>query len=160
MNSPRLILTKTTADDLNTLFEFQRDPKGIFLAAFTPGNPDDKAGYLSRYGNFLKDPSIIMMTIWLDEKIVGSISRYVMEGDHEITYWIDTAHWGKGIATTALKMFLEIDTIRPIHGRVVIDNFGSQKVLEYNGFVRIGKDSGFANGRQTEVEEYIYKLEL
>jgi hypothetical protein len=26
------------------------------------------------------------------------------------------------------------------------------------GFIKIGRDKGFANARQTEIEEYIYKL--
>ena len=30
--------------------------------------------------------------------------------------------------------------------------------LEKCGFVRTGKDKGFANARQKEIEEYIYKL--
>ncbi|MEO8446420.1 MAG: GNAT family protein, partial [bacterium] len=38
------------------------------------------------------------------------------------------------------------------------DNLGSQKVLEKCGFVKIGTDKGFANARQAEVEEFIYKL--
>ena len=57
-----------------------------------------------------------------------------------------------------LKEFLTIETERPIFGRVVFDNFGSQKVLEKCGFIKIGTEKGFANARQTEVEEFIYKL--
>lgn len=47
---------------------------------------------------------------------------------------------------------------KPIFGRVVFDNLGSQKVLEKCGFVKIVADKGFANARQTEIEEFIYKL--
>ena len=65
---------------------------------------------------------------------------------------------GQGIATTALRNFLEIEKTRPIYGRVAFDNYGSQKVLENCGFVKIGMDKGFANARQAEIEEYIYKL--
>ena len=81
-----------------------------------------------------------------------------MEGDTEITYWIDKKFWGQGVATKALNNFLDIETSRPIFGRVAFDNFGSQKVLEKCGFVKIGSDKGFANARQTEIEELIYKL--
>ena len=41
----------------------------------------------------------------MNNEIVGSISKFVMEGDNEITYWIDKKYWGKGIATTALQNF-------------------------------------------------------
>jgi RimJ/RimL family protein N-acetyltransferase len=45
--------------------------------------------------------------------------------------------WGQGIATTALKELLKIEQVRPIYGRVAFDNYGSQKVLEKCGFVKI-----------------------
>jgi len=75
-----------------------------------------------------------------------------MENDAEITYWTDRKFWGHGIATTALKDFLKIERIRPIYRRVAFDNYGSQKVLEKCGFVKIGKEKGFANARQTELK--------
>jgi [ribosomal protein S5]-alanine N-acetyltransferase len=53
---------------------------------------------------------------------------------------------------------LTIENTRPVFGRVAFDNFGSQKVLEKCGFVKIGTDKGFANARQTEIEEFIYRL--
>jgi RimJ/RimL family protein N-acetyltransferase len=93
-----------------------------------------------------------------DGEIAGSISKYVMEEEAEITYWIDRKFWGKGIATAALSAFLHLEQSRPIYGRVAFDNFGSQRVIEKCGFVKIGTDKGFANARQTEIEEYIYKL--
>jgi RimJ/RimL family protein N-acetyltransferase len=89
---------------------------------------------------------------------VGSIASFEMEGNTEITYWIDRNYWGKGITTLALRHFLTIEKARPIFGRVAFDNFGSQRVLEKCGFVKIGTDKGFANARQAEIEEFIYKL--
>jgi RimJ/RimL family protein N-acetyltransferase len=82
-----------------------------------------------------------------------------MEGDAEITYWIDKKFWGQGVATKALKDLLMIEKTRPVFGRVAFDNLGSQKVLENCGFIRIGTDKGFANARQTEIEEFIYRLD-
>lgn len=106
----------------------------------------------------MDDPTINMQTILIDETIVGSMAKFVMEGDTEITYWIDRNFWGKGITTAALKIFLTIENTRPIFARVAFDNIGSQKVLEKCGFVKTGSDKGFANARQAEIEEYIYKL--
>ena len=81
-----------------------------------------------------------------------------MENEAGITYWIDRKFWGQGIATTALKQLLKIEPARPIYGHTAFDNYGSQKVLEKCNFVKIGTDKGFANARQTEIEEFIYKL--
>src|SRR5690606_37655234 len=76
----------------------------------------------------------------------------------EITYWIDKNFWGRKIATRALKAFLALEPARPLIGRAAFDNFGSQKVLERCGFVRVGTDRGYANARQAEIEEFIYQL--
>ncbi|SDF59698.1 GNAT family N-acetyltransferase [Chitinophaga filiformis] len=151
-------LRKTMESDLESLFQFQLDRDAIYLAAFTPKDPTDKKAYFEKFTKLLNDPTINMRTILVDETIAGSIAKFEIEGDAEITYWIDKSFWGKGIATTALKNFLTIESTRPIFGRVAFDNLGSQKVLEKCGFIKIGKDKGFANARQAEIEEFIYKL--
>ncbi|WEK17910.1 MAG: GNAT family N-acetyltransferase [Candidatus Pedobacter colombiensis] len=153
-----ITLTETEKYDLDTLFQFQLDKEANYLAAFTAKDPNDKAAYIEKYAKILADPTINMKTIKMNNTIVGSVSRFLMEGDNEITYWIDKKHWGKGIASTALKNFLTLENIRPILGRVAFDNVGSQKVLEKCGFIKIGRDKGFANARQLEIEEFIYKL--
>ena len=152
-------LRPTEISDLEFLFQFQLDKEGGYLAAFMPKDPTDKSAYLNKYTKLLHDATVNNQTILLDNIIVGSIARFVMEGDTEITYWIDKNFWGQGIATKALKELLAIETSRPIFGRVAFDNYGSQKVLEKCGFVKIGSDKGFANARQTEIEEFIYKLD-
>jgi len=151
-------LRPTEISDLDTLFQFQLDKEGGYLAAFMPKNPTDKTAYVNKYKKLLDDPTVNNQTIILDNTIVGSIAKFVMQGDTEITYWIDRKFWGQGIATNALKLFLQIEQTRPIFGRVAFDNFGSQKVLEKNGFMKTGTDKGFASARQTEIEESIYKL--
>jgi len=151
-------LRPTEISDLDTLFQFQLDKEGGYLAAFMPKDPTDKTAYLNKFTELLSDPTVNNQTILIDNVIVGSIAKFVMEGDTEITYWIGRKYWGQGIATNALKNFLDVVTNRPIYGRVAFDNFGSQNVLEKCGFTRIGSDKGFANARQTEIEEFIYKL--
>ena len=159
MNSySEIILRQTEIDDLEFFFKFQLDKEANHLAAFTSKDPTDKSAYLIKYIKLLSDPTVNMRTILLNNSIVGSISKFEMEGDAEITYWIDRYFWGKGVATTALKNFLTIENARPIFGRVAFDNYGSQKVLEKCGFVKIGKNKGFANARQAEIEEFIYRL--
>ena len=158
MMNDNITLAETVKDDLNAFFQFQLDEEANYLAAFTSKNPNDKTAYIEKYSKFLTDPTIHMRTIKVKDEILGSIAKFVMENDAEITYWIDRKYWGQGIATTALKNFLKLEQTRPISGRVAFDNYGSQKVLEKCGFVKIGKEKGFANARQAEIEEYIYKL--
>ena len=158
MAHDKITLTKTTKQDLETLFEFQRDEEAIYLAAFTPKDPHDREAYLQKFEKLLQNPEVNMFTIQVDGVIAGSISKFIMEGDAEITYWIDKSYWGRGVASAALQNFLQLETTRPLFGRVAFDNLGSQKVLQKGGFIRIGEDRGFANARGTEIEEYIYRL--
>ncbi|GET23291.1 GNAT family N-acetyltransferase [Prolixibacter denitrificans] len=158
-HQPDIKLRPTKIPDLDILFQFQTDKESGYLAAFMPKDPTDKAAYISKYTKLLDDPTVNNQTITLNNIIVGSVAKFVMEGHTEITYWIDRKFWGQGIATKALKEFLTIETTRPIFGRVAFDNLGSQRVLEKCGFYKVGTDKGFANARQMEIEEFIYKLE-
>lgn len=159
MTKNKITLTKTKEDDLNTFFQFQLDEEANFLAAFTSKNPHDKPAYIEKYTKHLADPTINMQTIKVNDTIVGSIAKFILENEAGITYWIDRKFWGQGIATAALSTFLQMESARPIYAGVAFDNYGSQKVLEKCGFVKTGKDKGFANARQAEIEEFIYKLE-
>jgi ribosomal-protein-alanine N-acetyltransferase len=152
-------IRKTEIADLEHFFIFQLDGEANYLAAFTAKDPTDKVAYMEKYTKLTNDPTKNMLTIIVDNTIAGSLAKFEIEGDAEITYWIDKKFWGKGIATHALKHLLSTEKTRPIFGRVAFDNIGSQKVLEKCGFIKIGNDKGFANARQTEVEEFIYKLE-
>jgi RimJ/RimL family protein N-acetyltransferase len=158
-NQPEIKLRPTVISDLDFLYQFQLDKEGGYLAAFMPKDPADKTAYFNKYTKLLEDPTVNNQTIILDNTIVGSIATFIMQGDREITYWIDRKFWGQGIATKALRQLLVHETTRPIFGRVAFDNFGSQKVLEKCGFMKVGSDRGFANARQEEIEEFIYKLD-
>lgn len=158
MSTPNLTLTATEIEELNVFFQFQLDEEAIYLAAFTPKDPHNKTAYIEKYTKHLADPTIHMKTIKVNDVIVGSIAKFMMANEAGITYWIDRKFWGQGIATNALHDFLKIEQTRPIYGHVAFDNLASQKVLEKCGFVKVGEDKGFANARQAEIEEYIYKL--
>lgn len=153
-----LSLRPTTVNDLDTLFQFQLDKEGGYLAAFMPKDYDNKTAFIEKYTKLINDPTVNNQTILIDDEIVGSIAKFIMFNEAEITYWIDRNYWGKGIASIALKTFLEYEKTRPIYGRVAFDNIGSQKVLEKCGFNKIGTDKGYASARQTEIEEFIYVI--
>lgn len=157
-NSQTIEIKKTTESDLQILFVFQIDKQANYLAAFTPKDPTDKKAYLEKWSKFLKDKSINTQTIICNGNIVGSIGKFEIEDEAEITYWIGREFWGQGIATIALQKFLKLEKVRPINGRVAFDNFGSQKVLEKCGFKKVGVEKGFANARGKEIEEIIYLL--
>lgn len=92
------------------------------MAAFTAKDPADRTSFLDKYTKTLVEPTIRSCTILVGEAIVGSIAKFEIDGDAEITYWIYRSFWGKGIATRALEVFLSIEDMRPIFGRVAFDN--------------------------------------
>jgi [ribosomal protein S5]-alanine N-acetyltransferase len=152
-------LRKTIDTDLAFLFLFQLDKEANYMAAFTANNTGNKEAYFEKYLKIIGDPEKNMQTIFCNGQIIGSVSKYEIEGEAEITYWIDKQYWGQGIGTKALSSFLAIEKMRPIFGRVAFDNLASKKVLENCGFKQIGTDKGFANARNAEIEELIFKLD-
>lgn len=152
-------LTKTTKEDLGTLFVIQTNEVGIWMAAFTPEDPYDKEAYMKKWTAIIQNPDIRMQTMRLENQIIGSVAHFEMFEAIHVAYWIDQQHWGKGLTTEALKTFIEGSVKRPLFARVAFDNYGSQRVLEKCGFKSIAKERGFANARKMEIEEFVYKLE-
>ena len=89
----------------------------------------------------------------------GSIAAFPAGGQTEVTYWIERAAWGKGIATRALALLLELVTARPLHARAASDNAGSLRVLHKCGFQPAWTEKSFPAGRNEDIEETILRLD-
>jgi RimJ/RimL family protein N-acetyltransferase len=146
-------------DDLDRLFVWESDPQAVRMAAFTRTDPSDRAAFDAHYKRVRGNPSNTLLAIEDGGELVGTVGSYTLEGDREVTYWIDPARWGQGIASEALRAFLEVETTRPLYGRVAAHNAASAKVLARAGFVEVGSDTGFAPGVGAEVVERIYRLD-
>ncbi|SMC82656.1 GNAT family N-acetyltransferase [Lentzea albidocapillata] len=144
--------------DLDILFEFMRDPEAARMAAFTAEDPDDREAFDAHWRKIRGNPETLNQVILGDGAVVGSIASFVMEGDTEITYWIDRAVWGQGVAGRAVALLLEQVTVRPLHARVASDNAASMRVLTRAGFKSVGTDIGYAAARKAEIEETILIL--
>lgn len=145
--------------DLDALFEQMRDPESVRMAAFTTKDPDDRAAFDAHMAKLRAAPDITLRAVTHDGHFVGTISSFVMDGDTELTYWIDRAAWGQGIASRALALLLEEVAVRPLHARAASDNLGSLGVLQKAGFAVVGTDVGYANARGAEIEETILRLD-
>ncbi|MDQ3708653.1 MAG: GNAT family N-acetyltransferase [Actinomycetota bacterium] len=152
-------LRPLTASDLDEVFEQMRDPTAVWMAAFTPEDPGDRAAFDRRMRRILDDPQTNASAITADGVLVGSISTFPSdEGLPEVTYWIARSHWGQGIAGRALQLMLD-QTDRPLLARAASDNAASLRSLERIGFRQIGTNRDFAPGRGAEVEETLLRLE-
>jgi RimJ/RimL family protein N-acetyltransferase len=146
----------TDADDL---FRMMQDPESVRMAAFTPEDPSDRARFDAHLARIRTDPTTTTRVITYDGRFAGNIACFVLEGDTEITYWIDRALWGRGIASRALAMFLQMVTVRPLHARAASDNAGSLHALRKAGFQPQGTEIAYANARGAEIEETILRLD-
>jgi RimJ/RimL family protein N-acetyltransferase len=152
-------LREVTESDVLAFFEHQRDPESTWMAAFTAEDPTDRVAFLLKWTRILTDDMSVARTVLFNGYVVGHVLAFVEFGAPEVSYWIDPRYWGMGLASAALRLFLDEVLTRPLYARAVKDNYGSLRVLEKCGFVVVGEDQGFAEGRGEEVEEYILRLE-
>jgi RimJ/RimL family protein N-acetyltransferase len=159
MNPPAVVsLRKIEPADLDAFYTHQLDPTAIKMAAFVSDRKGREA-FDTHWNKILKSPQNINRAVVADGQVAGYVACYPLEGNLEVTYWIDRKFWDRGIATEALKQLLRLVTVRPITGRAAADNHGSVRVLQKCGFKIIGKDKGFAVGRGEETEEIILRLD-
>jgi RimJ/RimL family protein N-acetyltransferase len=144
--------------DLDAIFEQMRDPEAVRMAAFTVEDPSDRAAFDGHMRRILADPDNTNRAILVDGVLAGTVASFVIEGDTEVTYWIDRAFWGRGIATRALAELLRLVPERPVMARVAADNEASRRVLEKCGFRRVGEDEGYAAARGSVITELILTL--
>ena len=151
-------LRRMREDDLPVLFEIQRDATAQRQAAFTDATAGDRDAYLSKFRRILADDAIVSRVVEVDGVVVGSAAVFPIEGDTEVTYWIQRDWWGRGVASAALAALLAEVPTRPLQARVAEDNLGSLRVLERNGFVRVGSEDSFAPARDATITELILEL--
>ncbi len=128
------------------------------MAAFTSKDPSDRGAFFAHWKRIRSSSSVRIATVVVDGHVAGHVASFTMGPDREVTYWIDRALWGRGVATRALTEFVRGEAVRPLHARVAKDNVASRRVLEKCGFVVVGEERGFANARGAEIEELVLAL--
>jgi [ribosomal protein S5]-alanine N-acetyltransferase len=136
-------------DEIAALYSANRD----FLAPFEPIRPPEfftGNGQRERLERQLADDTH-PFAILDGEAIAGTINvfhivRESLQGC-TIGYWVDGRRNGRGLATEAVGeivsyAFGALDLHR-VEAATLVDNLASQRVLEKNGFERIGLARGF-----------------
>lgn len=157
--TPAVRLRELTDDDLPILFEQQLDPDANYMAAFTAKDPADRAAFMAHWARIRADDGVTIRTIEYGGRVAGSILCHDWFGEPEVSYWLGREFWGRGVATEALREFLQILPQRPILGRAAKDNVGSIRVLEKCGFRQTGETTGFAAARGREIPELIFSFD-
>lgn len=145
--------------DLEAIFRMEQEPEAVRMAAFTAPDPADRAAFDSHMSRIRASPDVSTYVITVDGEFVGTAASFTAEGEREVTYWVERAQWGRGIATSALALLIDRESVRPLFARAASANAGSVAVLGKNGFVEIGRERSFAAGVNAEVEETIFRLD-
>lgn len=124
---PQIELRIATPADLPRLFAIRNDSASTQMAGI-------KAQAWARFVEVWGMTDVVSRAIVADDENVGSISVFEREGVWEMGYIIDRAHWGRGIATRAVELMLDVVVARPVFAVVSDANVGSRRVLEKVGF--------------------------
>ncbi|GKQ38306.1 GNAT family N-acetyltransferase [Streptomyces sp. A012304] len=154
----QVVLREVHDSDLPVFYRQLNDPEALRMAAFTPPDPADHGAFEAHWKK-IRTSSVVLRTILADGDVVGNAAVYGEPGEREVTYWVDRAYWGRGIATAALRALLAEVPERPLYARAAADNTGSLRVLEKCGFRATARARGYANARGREIDEVVLLLE-
>jgi RimJ/RimL family protein N-acetyltransferase len=144
-------------DDLEALYEHQRDPVAVEMAVF-PAR--ERPEFMAHWAKIRADPTCIQRTVVVDDRVAGNVVCWEQSGRHLVGYWIGRDFWGRGIASKALALLVDELTTRPLFAYVEVHNVGSIRVLEKCGFRRIPiTDIEPSEGDADDVEELLLVLD-
>ncbi|MGW0821188.1 GNAT family N-acetyltransferase [Streptomyces sp. NPDC002845] len=153
-----VVLREVHDSDLPVFFRQMNDPAALRMAAFTAEDPADRAHFDAHWARIRASSDVVVRTVLVDGDVVGSAAVYGAPEEREVTYWIDRAYWGRGIATAALRALLAQIPERPLYARAAADNTASRRVLRKCGFEETARARGYANARGEEIEEVLLAL--
>jgi len=131
-----IVLRPLADDDLDRLFVWENDDRAVKMAAFTRADSSDRRSFDAHYHRIRDNPDNTVRAIDDDGFLVETIGSFPSEVGREVTFWIDPGQWGRGLASAALRSFLDVEPTRPLFARVADHNAGSAKVL---GRLRAGR---------------------
>ena len=128
------VLRDVVEDDLPVLFEQQRDPQAVEMAAF-PAR--EREPFFEHWHRIMRDEELVAKTIVSDGEVAGNVVSFERDGKQLVGYWLGREFWGRGLATRALAELVQELTVRPLYAEVATGNIGSIRVLEKCGFERV-----------------------
>ncbi len=154
--TPSVVLRDVQDSDLPILFEHQRDPDSVRMAAFPARELEP---FLAHWKKIRADESAITRVILFDGQVAGNVLSFEQSGRRMVGYWLGREYWGKGIATRALSQFLAQIETRPLYAHVAKHNRASLRVLEKCGFKLFGEEMVGADETGKPVEDWVLILQ-
>src|SRR5262245_4386779 len=109
----QLGLREVDESDLPIFYEHQADEEACRVASF-PSR--DWNTFVSHWrSKILGDPTARKMAIVVGSQVAGNMLSWERDGRRFVGYWVGRSFWGQGIATAALRLFLQHETARPLY---------------------------------------------
>lgn len=153
--TPAVHLRSVEDRDLDVFFDHQADPQAVEMAAF-PSR--DKVQFAEHWAKIRADETLVTRTIVADGMVAGNIGSWQENGQQLLGYWVGRECWGRGVATQALTLFVDVVSIRPLYAHVAVHNVGSIRVLDKGGFRRDLVQEAKAPAPDDGIEEFIFVL--
>jgi RimJ/RimL family protein N-acetyltransferase len=151
----QVMIREVEEADLEIFFRQQLDPESHRLIGTAMRDRDD---FMAHWEKHRRDPSVRLMAILANGAVAGHVVSYVVEQKRQVGYWLGGEFAGQGIATRALKLFLEAYLERPMYAHVAEQNPPSARVLEKCGFDKIGESQRPRPVTREVVAEAVYRL--
>lgn len=130
-------LRELRAADVAVLDAIQRDRAVTEMAVVTARTSEAFAAHLEK---IVADPDAVFRVIVVDGEVAGTVGSFV-RGNLQVGYALAPKRWGRGIATIALRLLLDLEKRRPMFAYVAQANAGSRRVLEKCGFVAVDRET-------------------
>ena len=106
-------LRDVTDDDVGIFYEQQLEPEGSAMAAF-PSR--EREAHFAHWDKIRNQEGNLMKTIEVENEVAGNIVSWVGDdGKREVGYWVGKQYWGRGIATAAMREFVDLIEERPLY---------------------------------------------
>jgi len=157
-------LREVTIDDAKFLFEMKQDKEfqKYFLDVLIPKTLLEQEKEIREVNRFAKRGLWKYYIIEENKKRIGYTDVYKINNKHKrcaIGYGIAKEHWSKGYATNALKLTLKkiINlNMHTVEGSTDPKNIASQKVMEKNGFTKVGLMKDYYLNKNKYVDRILY----
>jgi RimJ/RimL family protein N-acetyltransferase len=123
------------------IFEHQADPASSAMA----GVPvRDRPAHHAHWARITAEPRVLLRAVLVPDdagaaQLAGYLIVFDRNDERELGYALGRAFWGRGVATAALALFLEMVDERPLAAHVAAHNGASAAVLLRNGFRETGR---------------------
>ena len=121
--------------------------------------PRDSGAFLAHWRRIIADPSKLALAITDEETVLGYVASFDTDDVRLLGYWIGREYWGRGIGRSAVALFLETETTRPLYAHVARTNVASVRILEHCDFKVVGSTTAAAPTGGDEIEEIVFRLD-